>query len=145
MNSLPNDIIEKIYYEKHKMEMVEVLDDIKNMKQLLHDDIESLILYFENAFRYDPEVGMDLAILLASLRNEGYITDLDLQCHIIKLNEYIYFFVHTDEYYDEIDIDSVMFNTFVSFKGLVKAYKDILPNSRLNKYEYDQWIDNNVV
>ena len=106
MNLLPNDVLEKIYFEKHKLEMEDVFQIIRDKKV---NHFENILSELEYNLRNDPDIAYDILKINIALRNDGYINDLELKYRLVNLNEYLHiFFKNTHTNYNEIDIDLEM-------------------------------------
>lgn len=84
---LPNDILDIIYREKHRLELNDVLDEILYWEKYKYDRAMCLLtaMYKNTHIRYyEPET---IAILLTGLRNNGYITTEYLLNKIIDLRD----------------------------------------------------------
>ena len=106
MNFLPDDILDKIYFEKHKLEMKDVFQNIVDKKV---NHLENILSELELNLRNDPDIAYDILTINLALWNDGYINDLELKFRLMNLNEYLHiYFKHTTIPYNEIDIDFEM-------------------------------------
>ena len=116
MDLLPDDILEKIYFEKHKLEMTDVYEEIKNKP---FKQIELILIELEYELGKYPDVALDIAALNVALRNDGYINDMELKFRLINVNEYLQIYFHnTDEYYQGVDINSAISNHNISIDDI---------------------------
>lgn len=140
---LPNDIIEKIYFCKHKLEMKDVFEELNEVTDNTIYDIEALILYMKNCTDYDALVDIYIA-----LRNDGKYEDDEIIKVFDKFNEDISFrnalADEDDELMEEIDTNLCMCNDIISINDIKKEYNDILSEACLLKQDYDEWMYDNV-
>ena len=93
LSSLPNDVLELIYKKKHEMEMKELMPEIENHKHNQYVKLRGLIRWYENMNLqfYEPEI---IAEILSAMRNEGYLTNEQLEWELndmesnIRYNHY---------------------------------------------------------
>ena len=124
MDCLPDDILEKIYFEKPKLEMIDVFQEIKNK---IVEKIETILSELELYLRNDAIHAFDIAVINVALRNDGYINDMELKFRLMNLNEYIHiYFDNTDEYYEEIDINLAMSNLITTIDDILSTEYYIL-------------------
>ena len=122
MDSLPDDILEHIYFEKHKIEMKDVFQNIKHIKM---EKMETILSELEIDFRNDAVYAFDIAMINVALRNDGCINDMELKFRLNDLNEYIHiYFDNTDEYYEEIDIHRAMLNSITTTDDILSGLLD---------------------
>ena len=103
MDVLPNDLVDKIYFEKHKLDMFDVFQTIIYKKR---NKLEEIAQELVNEFPKDPSIRFDIVKIHVALRHDGYINDIELKFQLLNLNEILYIcFRNTDNYFEEIDVD----------------------------------------
>ena len=118
---LPNDVIDIVYREKHRLELADVLDEIRNWEVYKYDRAMFLLvaMYQNDMIRYyEPET---IAIILTALRNDGYITTEYLTHKIYDLRDDI-LRIHYDP--DMLVINEYVFinDTHSTLENVLKFY-----------------------
>ena len=92
MDNLPEDILDIIYKEKHKLEMVEIKKEIKEIYQYridkCYNDIENMLK--ESWYLYEPEY---ILSIYTALRNVGEIDDGELFHKIEEIENRVYMYM----------------------------------------------------
>lgn len=147
MDYLPNEILEKIFFHKHQLEMEDVFDDLIDTYESKLYNIYALILYFKSNVMTCPSCYHDIADLYIVLRNTSQISNDELLSELNRLNNNILFsngFLD-DEYPEELlDIDCLMKNDTLSVNTVLSIFDSFICDALVHKQNYDNWIEVNV-
>ena len=136
ISSLPNDILDVIYHKKHNIEMIDICSDIIFKQKNDIDILMKLIIYFENTFS-DPKSS---AFIWIALRNEGIISNIDLNYMINRLEEN--FSILNDEL---CNLNEYTKNYTISIREILKE-NDVYIRDALMMYEdSENWILDNII
>jgi hypothetical protein len=86
-NDLPNDILDVIYKEKHRLELNDVLKEITDWEVYKYDRCFGILiaLYSDDFTRlYEPE---SIAYILSAMRNDGYLRTQYIDDKIEEMKE----------------------------------------------------------
>lgn len=118
---LPNDVLDIVYREKHRLELDDVLNEIKEWETYKYNRAIGLLiaLYDIHTIRYyEPET---IAIIWTALRNDGYITTECLLDKIIELRDDI-LRRHYDPDMLVINEDVFINDTYTTLESVLKYY-----------------------
>ena len=149
MNSLPEDVIQKIWFEVHKLNLKEIHGELDEHLSNLVFDTEALLAYFEKNLFDDGSFNPFILIfnpfeyikILIGMRNKDLMSTHTLY---MRSMTYIENCMLKRIPLPEFEIEDILFNDTESLMEMLRKYEHLMEDARELLYNIEAWRTENV-
>ena len=142
LSKLPNDILDRIYEKKHRLEMQELSMELIQYRSDKVNDIMKVLRLLQNQNMQftDPD---ELACIWTAFRNEGLISTEQLIYVLTHVCDDVMADFWDDEIHN-IDIEFYTSDTTTSLNYVHKQNDMYMKDALILHENYEMWMDENV-
>lgn len=155
LTNLPTDLLEKIYYEKHKIELSNIHREILENYDEMLDDINCMLDYLKytlhrtcNDAKKEFNAKRTMLNIYNAMYNEHYISKnlflitikdvINSISGVVDVRMGLGFYLNYNSKYRWCCDDNI------SFRQIIFENESIIGKSRMLKEDSDEWVKNNV-
>ena len=151
LTNLPKELLEKIYYEKHKKEFLDIHGELLEYYDDMVYDIKCMLMYLKYSREYDERKEFNekriILNIYNAMYNENYMSKR--QFHVASIDVInsmsgVVYLGEVDFYLDYNTKYTWCYDDSISFRQIIFENESIIGKSRRLKDDSDEWVKNNV-